>query len=148
MVDRGLGPIQALNRSAEMTKGIKWSLLKLSLEFYFGLIAIGIMLLVLALLPFVAVAVIIVFLQAVSLIEISATSPDITSMAMPAVSLIAGFTMASIVIPSYVLAFAFIYRSLEPARAAVLSALDTSEMDNYSFQRNFPTQNHASSMHQ
>jgi uncharacterized membrane protein len=37
MVDKNLGPIAALKRSAEITKGAKWSLLRLGFEFYFGI---------------------------------------------------------------------------------------------------------------
>ena len=34
IIDRGLGPVEALSRSAKITKGEKWNLLRLGLEFY------------------------------------------------------------------------------------------------------------------
>jgi uncharacterized membrane protein len=39
IVDRGMGPLEALQRSAELTKGVRWSL------FFFGLLLFGINLL-------------------------------------------------------------------------------------------------------
>ncbi|MDD1748632.1 MAG: hypothetical protein LUO89_02040 [Methanothrix sp.] len=54
MIDRNLGPLDALARSAEITKGVKWSLLLLGLEFYCGLFAINVLLFILVLFPFVS----------------------------------------------------------------------------------------------
>lgn len=117
MVDRNLGPIAALKRSAEITSGAKWGLLNLGLEFYFGLIAINVLLFVLVLFPFVSLGVIAVFLQAMHL----TVFPFIMSPLMSAIPfvffLIMALLNAIIVIPGYVLTFTSIYRFLEPKPA-------------------------------
>jgi hypothetical protein len=114
MVDKNLGPIAALKRSAEITKGSKRNLLLLGLDFYCGLIAINILLAVLVLFPFVSLVVIAVFLQAMHLTIFSIAMSPLMS-AIPLVFLlILALLDAIIVVPAYMLTFASIYRSLEP----------------------------------
>jgi uncharacterized membrane protein len=117
MVEKGLEPIDALKRSAEITKGAKWSLLRLVLEFHCGLIAINVVLLILLLFPFVSLGVIIVFLQAMHLAELYTIMPTIMSAATVIVVLAVTLIDAAIVIPAYALTFTSVYRILEPERA-------------------------------
>ncbi len=117
MVDKNLGPIEAMKRSAEITKGAKWSLLRLGFEFYFGLIAINVLLLVLVLFPFVSLGVVAVFLQAMHLTVLSFIMSPLMSAIPVVVFLIMALLDAIIVIPGYALTFTSIYRFLEPKRA-------------------------------
>lgn len=117
MVDKNLGPIAALKRSAEISKGAKWGLLRLGIEFYCGFIAINVLLFVLVLFPFVSLIVIAVFLQAMHLTVSSFVMSPLMS-AIPVVAfLIVALLDAIIVIPGYALTFTAIYRFLEPRRA-------------------------------
>ena len=69
MVDKKLGPIDALKRSAEITKGSKRSLFVLGVEFYCGLIAINIFLVILVLAPFVILGALGILLQGMRLLS-------------------------------------------------------------------------------
>lgn len=125
MVERGLGPIDALKRSAEITKGAKWSLLRLGLEFYCGLIAINVVLLILLLFPFVSLGVLAIFLQAMHLAELYSLMPAFMGVVTFFVVLAVTLIDAAIVIPAYALTFTSIYRALEPERGqAGATALD------------------------
>jgi uncharacterized paraquat-inducible protein A len=108
--------VEALSRSAKITKGEKWNLLRLGLEFYCGLAAIEILLLILVLFPFVSIGVAIVFLQATVLpgVLFSDGMTILATLGGVAVFLIVASIILSIVIPSYALAFATIYRTFEP----------------------------------
>jgi hypothetical protein len=116
MIDRNLGPLDAFARSADITKGVKWSLLRLGLEFYCGLFAINVLLFILVLFPFVSLGVMAVFLQAMHLSVFSSISPVFIEV-VPAV-VISAMTLldAVIVIPAYALIFTSFYRFLEPGR--------------------------------
>jgi hypothetical protein len=131
MVDRNLGPIAALKRSAEITSGAKWGMFNLGLEFYFGLIAINVLLLVLVLFPFVSLGAIAVFLQAMHLTVYSFIMSPFMSAIPFVVFLIMALIDAIIVIPGYALTFTSIYRSLEPRRdeAGIAALVDTQGID-------------------
>lgn len=126
MVDKNLGPIEALKRSAEITSGAKWSLLNLGLEFYGGFIAINVLLLVLVLFPFVSLVVIAVFLQAMHLTVNSFIMSPFMSAIPFVVFLMMALLDAIIVIPGYALTFTSIYRFLEPRRdeAGIAALID------------------------
>ncbi len=114
MVDRKLGPIDALKRSAEITKGLKRSLFVLGIEFYFGLLVINIFLVILVLAPFAVLGAIAVLLQGLHLLAFSITLPILMGAGIIVVPLAVALLDASIVLPAYALTFASIYRSLEP----------------------------------
>jgi hypothetical protein len=116
MVEKGLEPIDALKRSAEITKGAKWSLLRLGLEFCCGLFAINVVLFILLLFPFVSLGVMIVFLQAMHLAELYSIMPVLISAATFVIVLAVTLIDAAIVIPAYALTFTSVYRTLEPER--------------------------------
>ena len=122
MVDKKLGPIDALKRSAEITKGSKRSLFVLGIEFYFGLVVINIFLVILVLGPFVILGAIGILLQGMPLMSFFDMMPILISAGFFVVFLAVALIDAIIVLPAYALTFASIYRSLEPRP---LSAVET-----------------------
>lgn len=114
MVDKKLGPIDALKRSAEITKGSKRSLFVLGVEFYCGLIAINIFLVILVLAPFVILGALGILLQGMRLLSFFDMMPVLIPVGIFVVFLAVALLDAVIVIPAYALTFASIYRSLGP----------------------------------
>jgi hypothetical protein len=109
-----LGPIDALKRSAEITKGSKRSLFVLGLKFYFGLLVINIFLAILVLSPFVILGALGILLQGMRLLSFSDMMPVLIPVGIFVVFLAVALLDAIIVIPAYALTFASIYRVLEP----------------------------------
>ena len=114
MVDKKLGPIAALKRSAEITKGSKRSLFVLGVKFYFGLIVINIFLVILVLAPFVILGALGILLQGMRLLSFFDMMPVLIPVGIFVVFLAVALLDAIIVIPAYALTFASIYRVLEP----------------------------------
>jgi Protein of unknown function (DUF975). len=114
MVDKKLGPIDALKRSAEITKGSKRSLFVLGIKFYFGLLVINLFLLILVLAPFVVLGALGILLQGMHLLRFSDLMPVLMPVGIVIVFLAIGLLDTIIVIPAYALTFASIYRVLEP----------------------------------
>ena len=114
MVDKKLGPIDALKRSAEITKGSKRSLFVLGLKFYFGLLVINIFLAILVLSPFVILGALGILLQGMRLLSFSDMMPVLIPVGLLVVFLAVALLDAVIVFPAYALTFASIYRFLEP----------------------------------
>jgi len=114
MVDKKLGPIAALKRSAEITKGSKRSLFVLGVKFYFGLIVINIFLVILVLAPFVILGALGILLQGMRLLSFSDMMPVLIPVGLLVVFLAVALLDAVIVFPAYALTFASIYRFLEP----------------------------------
>ena len=114
MVDKKLGPIAALKRSAEITKGSKRSLFVLGVKFYFGLIVINIFLVILVLAPFVILGALGILLQGMRLLSFSDMMPVLIPVGLLVVFLAVALLDAVIVFPAYALTFASVYRFLEP----------------------------------
>jgi hypothetical protein len=114
MVDKKLGPIAALKRSAEITKGSKRSLFVLGIKFYFGLIVINIFLVILVLAPFVILGALGILLQGMRLLSFSDMMPVLIPVGLLVVFLAVALLDAVIVFPAYALTFASVYRFLEP----------------------------------
>lgn len=114
MVDQKLGPIAALKRSAEITKGSKRSLFVLGIKFYFGAIVINLFLLILVLAPFVVLGALGILLQGMHLLRFSDLMPILMPVGIVIVFLAIGLLDTIIVIPAYALTFASIYRFLVP----------------------------------
>jgi hypothetical protein len=120
MVDQKLGPIAALKRSAEITKGSKRSLFVLGIKFYFGLLVINLFLLILVLAPFVVLGALGILLQGMHLLRFSDLMPVLMPVGIVIVFLAIGLLDTIIVIPAYALTFASIYRVLEPRPSDVV----------------------------
>lgn len=114
MVDQKLGPIAALKRSAEITKGSKGEHIRTGRQFYVGLLVINIFLAILVLAPFVILGAIAILLQGMHLLEFSITMQILMGAGFILVPLAIILLDASIVFPAYAMTFASIYRSLEP----------------------------------
>jgi hypothetical protein len=129
MVDKKLGPIAALKRSAEITKGSKRSLFVVGIESYFGLIVINIFLVILVLAPFVILGAIAIFLQGMVLLSFSDMMPVLIPMGLFVVFLAVALLDAVIVFPAYALTFASIYRFLEPRPSGAVETVPVEMKD-------------------